>query len=139
MFLNEPGYSDEDQLYTIATLLQHGAHLYARNHQFRSGNHQTRGMSALAMLSILLRDFEGTDQWYEQAMERLGEHLDKEINPDGFQFERSVHYHMSDINNYFYVYQLAKTSNIEVDQAWEGKLRSLFTTLAKIAYPDRHW
>lgn len=137
LFLQEEEYSDSDQLYSIATLLQHGAHLYERNARFRSGNHQTRGMSALAMLAILLRDFEGTEQWLERAMLRLGEHLEQEINSDGFQFERSVHYHMSDINNYFYVYQLAKISNIEVDKAWEEKLRMLFTTLAKIAYPDK--
>ncbi len=137
MFLNESEYSDFDQLQTIATLLQHGQHLYERNDQFRSGNHQTKGMSALAVLSILFRDFQGTDKWYERAMLRLSEHLNKEINPDGFQFERSVHYHMSDINNYFYVYQLAKMNNIEVDKKWEEKLNTLFTTLTKIAYPDK--
>ncbi len=136
LFLNESEYSDADQLRTIATLLQHGQHLYERNAQFKSGNHQTRGVSALAMLAILLRDFEGTDLWLERAMQRLSEHLDKEINADGFQFERSVHYHMSDINNYFYVYQLAKTNGIKVDKAWEEKLKGLFTTLVKIAYPD---
>ncbi|MDF9799289.1 hypothetical protein OKW21_004552 [Catalinimonas alkaloidigena] len=137
MFLNEAEYSDEDQLLTIATLLQHGQHLYERNDQFHSGNHQTRGMSALAMLAILFRDFEGTALWLERAMLRLSEHLDKEINDDGFQFERSVHYHMSDINNYFYVYQLAKLNGIEIDKAWKEKLRGLFTTLVKVAYPDR--
>lgn len=137
MFLNEGEYSDQDQLMTIATLLQHGQHLYERNGQFSPGNHQTRGVSALAMLAILLRDFEGTNLWLERAMQRLGEHLDREINDDGFQFERSVHYHMSDINNYFYVYQLAKINSIEVDPAWEEKLRGLFATLVKIAYPDR--
>ena len=137
MFLNEEEYSDEDQLITIATLLQHGQHLYERNAAYKSGNHQTRGVSALAMLSILFRDFKGTDQWRERAMLRLGEHLDREINEDGFQFERSVHYHMSDINNFFYVYQLARLNSIEIDKEWEEKLRGLFTTLVKIAYPDR--
>lgn len=137
MFLGEEAYTDEDQLLTVATLLQHGAHLYAGNENFSPGNHQTRGMSALAMLAIIFRDFEGTDLWYERAMERLEEHLSKEINSDGFQFERSVHYHMSDIANYFYVYQLATISGIEVKPVWENKLKSLFTTLARIAYPDR--
>ncbi|MEO0901093.1 MAG: heparinase II/III family protein, partial [Bacteroidota bacterium] len=137
MILNEQEYSDDDQLTTIATLLQHGQHLYERNDRFRAGNHQTRGMSALAMLSILFRDFMGTDLWYERAMQRLGEHLDREINQDGFQFERSVHYHMSDISNYFYVYQLAKQNNIQLDEGWTLKLRGLFSTLAKIAYPDK--
>ncbi len=137
MFLNESEYSDEDQLRTIATLLQHGQHLYETNDVFVPGNHQTRGMSALAMLSILFRDFDGTDLWFERSMLRLSEHLEREINEDGFQFERSVHYHMSDINNYYYVYQLAKINGIEIDKAWEDKLRGLFTTLVKIAYPDR--
>ncbi len=137
MFLGQENYSDEDQLKTIATLLQHGAHLYERNQEFHSGNHQTRGLSALAMVSILLRDFEGTDKWYDLSMKLLEEHLSKEINDDGFQFERTVHYHISDIGNYYYVYQLAKTSNLEVSQFWEDKLKSLFTTLIKIAYPDR--
>lgn len=136
MILNEAEYSDTDQLVTIATLLQHGEHLFERNKEFRSGNHQTKGMSALALLAILLRDFEGTELWYERAMLRLGEHLNAEINPDGFQFERSIHYHMSDINNYYYVYQLAKINEIEVDKDWTEKLRNLFTTLVKVAYPD---
>lgn len=137
MFLNESEYSDQDQLTTIATLLQHGQHLFENNERFVPGNHQTRGVSALAMLAILFRDFEGTDAWMERSMNRLMEHLEKEVNDDGFQFERSVHYHMSDINNYYYVYQLAKLNAIPIDPAWEEKLRGLFTTLVKIAYPDR--
>ncbi len=137
MFLSQEGYSDEDQLKTIATLLQHGAHLFERNQKFKSGNHQTRGLSALAMVAILLRDFEGTDAWYNHSMKLLEEHLSKEINDDGFQFERTVHYHKSDIGNFYYVYQLAKTSKLEVNEFWENKLESLFTTLIKIAYPDK--
>lgn len=137
MFLGQSSYTDEDQLVTIATLLQHGAHLYAHNTKFVPGNHQTRGMSALAMLSILFRDFKGTDEWYQRSMKLLAEHLAEEVNEDGFQSERSVHYHISDIENYFYVYQLAKNSNIKVDPYWEDKLKSLFTTLTKIAYPDK--
>ena len=137
MFLNEESYTDEDQLTTIATLLQHGQHLYERNEKYKAGNHQTRGVSALAMLAILFSDFEGTDQWLERAMLRLGEHLEHEINDDGFQFERSVHYHMSDINNYFFVYQLAKQNDVKIEKAWEEKLMNLFSTLVMIAYPDR--
>lgn len=137
MFLGQDGYTDEDQLTTIATLLQHAASLYETNDEFVPGNHQTRGMSALAMLSILLRDFQDSDKWYERSMSLLQAHLDKEINDDDFQFERTVHYHISDIGNYYYVYQLAKISNMEVGQFWEDKLKGLFKTLIKIAYPDK--
>lgn len=137
MFIGEESYDDTEQLVTIATLLQHGSDLYENNSKFKAGNHQTRGMSALAMLSILFQDFKDADLWYERAMQRLKEHLDKEINSDGFQFERSVHYHISDIENYFYVYQLLKISDLKVDPVWEEKLKTLFVSLLKIAYPDK--
>ncbi|MGJ8548959.1 heparinase II/III family protein [Winogradskyella wichelsiae] len=137
LFLGESAYSDGDQLATIATLLQHAQHLYEHNKTFKSGNHQTRGLSALAMVSILLKDFKGADVWYSHAMRLLKEHLDKEINEDGFQFERTIHYHISDIGNYFYVYQLAKKNNLEIDKALGNALKSLFSTLVKIAFPDR--
>ncbi|QCE41640.1 heparinase II/III family protein [Psychroserpens sp. NJDZ02] len=137
LFLGQSGYSDAEQLVTIATFLQHAQHLYEHNKTFKSGNHQTRGLSALAMLSIVLRDFKGADEWYKHSMTLLGEHLDKEINDDGFQFERTIHYHMSDIGTYFYVYQLAKKSKLPINPVWENKLESLFTTLTKIAFPDK--
>ena len=137
MFLGQKEYTDKDQLTTIATLLQHGQNLYETNAKFQSGNHQTRGMSALAMIAILFRDFKGTDKWYERAMSLLEEHMLKEINEDGFQFERTVHYHISDIETYYYVYQLAKISKMDVKPFWKEKLKSLFTTLTKIAYPDK--
>ncbi len=137
LFLDEQAYSNADQLTTIATLLQHGQHLFEQNQKYKSGNHQTRGMSALAMLAILFQDFEGTDQWYKSAMNRLEKHLIQEINNDGFQFERSVHYHMSDINNYYYVYRLAKINKMKISATWENRLKLLFTTLVKIAYPDK--
>lgn len=137
LFLGTKAYSDENQLTTIATLLQHGEHLYQSNLEFVAGNHQTRGMSGLVMIAILLRDFKGTEVWYQHAMKLLEEHIDKEINTDGFQFERSVHYHMSDIGNYYYVYRLAQISHLEIPLLWQENVRKLFTTLTKIAYPDK--
>ena len=137
MFLGQKAYTDADQLATIATLLQHAQNLYETNPSFQPGNHQTRGMSALAMIAILFRDFKGADIWYNHAMSLLEEHMSKEINNDGFQFERTVHYHISDIETYFYVYQLAKISKMDVNPFWKEKLKSLFVTLTKIAYPDK--
>ena len=82
LFLGQSGYSDEEQLTTIATFLQHAQHLYEHNQEFVSGNHQTRGLCALAMLSILLRDFEGADLWYNHSMIYL---LLLKLNPPTLQ------------------------------------------------------
>lgn len=136
-FLGTDRYDWRDQLETIRTLLHTGAMLHERNRSFRYGNHQTRGAVALAMIAILLRDFAGTDAWYRDAMDILGEHLEKEVNPDGFQFERSVHYHIGDIFNFFQVLQLAQLNGMPVPEEWRRKLKSMFDAAVVLARPNR--
>ncbi len=136
-FLGSVQYGDRDQLDFVRTMLHIGASLHARNPSFRYGNHQTRGMVALAMIAILFREYAGTDAWYRDAVAILGEHLDKEVNPDGFQFERSIHYHVGDIYNYFRVLQLAQLNGVAVPEAWRSKLKAMFDSMVVLARPDR--
>lgn len=137
-FLASKHYSDEEQLLLIRTFLHHAAFLYRDNQQFKYGNHQTKGMTALAMIAMLFPEVEESKVWYAHAMKLLGEHLAKEINPDGFQFERTVHYHIGDIDNYFMVYQLAQRNNMPVDAAWSESLQRMFTALSAIAFPNKN-
>ncbi|MDA3816461.1 MAG: heparinase II/III family protein [Prolixibacteraceae bacterium] len=130
-------YSTSQQLEMIRTFLHTAAKLYHQSPKYREGNHQTRGMSALAMLAFLFPEIEGADLWKERALTRLEEHLEKEIYPDGFQFERSVHYHISDIENYFYPYQLAKLNGLELEPVWENRIKGLFDVLLKIEMPNK--
>jgi hypothetical protein len=136
--LASPEYSWQEQLVMIKTFLHTGASLYAHNPKYTEGNHQTRGMSALGMLAILFKDFKGTDQWWTRATNRLEEHLDKEVYSDGFQFERSVHYHIDDIDNYFYPYQLAKSNGVNLNPIWDQRLKAMFDVMAKIAMPTNY-
>lgn len=130
-------YSVDQQMEMIRTFLHTAAKLYHHNPKYKEGNHQTRGMSALAMLAFLFPEIKGADLWKERALAHLEEHLNKEIYPDGFQFERSVHYHISDIENYFYPYQLAKLNNIELNTIWEKSIKGLFDVILEIAMPNR--
>jgi len=136
-YLGSEDYDWQDQLETIRTLLHTAAMLYEGNTRFRYGNHQTRGVAALAMVSILLREFQGTDAWFDRAVDILGQHLEKEVNPDGFQFERSVHYHIGDIYNFFKVLQLAQLSDMQVPESWLRKLKAMFEAGVVLARPDR--
>ncbi|MGQ1784147.1 MULTISPECIES: heparinase II/III family protein [unclassified Saccharicrinis] len=130
-------YAANQQLEMIRTFLHTAAKLYHQCPEYTEGNHQTRGMSALAMLAFLFPEIEGADLWKQRALKRLEEHLEKEIYSDGFQFERSVHYHIDDIENYFYPYQLALLNNIELNPIWETRIKGLFDVLLKIALPNK--
>ncbi len=136
LFLSSKEYSFRDQIVLLKTFLQTGAQLNLRTKKFSFGNHHTKGLSSLFQISILFPEIKGTDQWLNHSVEQLQQHLQKEVNSDGFQFERSVHYHTGDIDNYFYVYQLARINKLKLPDEFISKLKSMFEALIKIAQPD---
>jgi hypothetical protein len=137
LFLADKSYDARAQLLLIRTLLHHGAMLQKETKKFRSGNHHTKGLTALFELAVIFADFRTADLWREQAIAGLTRHMQQEINPDGFQFERSVHYHIGDIDNYFRVSQLAQLNGIALPEDFTTRFRGMFTALAKLAQPNR--
>ena len=137
VYLSSPAYKAERQFLLIRTLMHHGAQLYERSKKMRYGNHHTRGLVALFEIAAIFPEFTSSEKWREHALSGLVWHLTHEVNADGFQFERSVHYHKGDIENYFRVFQLAKINNISLPEIYEQQFRKLFESLVKLAQPNR--
>ncbi|MCB0270504.1 MAG: heparinase II/III family protein [Calditrichaeota bacterium] len=137
MYLGSEIYGDTQQLQFLKTMLHHAAQLAQRTENFSYGNHHTRGLVALFEIAAVFPDFRDAAQWQQQAIAGLLAHLKKEINDDGFQFERSVHYHNGDIENYFRVYQLAKLNGIQLPDEYVTRFRKMFDALVNIAQPNR--
>ena len=137
-YLSTPEYSSEDQIETMRTLLHTAAQLAERGQKVRHGNHHTRGMVALFEIAATYREFAQADEWLKLAMDGLTWHLENEINPDGFQFERTIHYHQSDIENYLRVWQLAKRGKIELPEIFTIQFRKMFDALLALGQPDRN-
>ncbi len=136
-YLASDEYDWEAQFLLIKTFVHHAAQLQERTERYSAGNHHTKGLVVLFEIAVLFPEFNDSEVWQKQAIDGLMEHMDREINADGFQFERSVHYHKGDIENYFRVYQLAKINNIKLPESYEVKFRKLFEVLVLLARPDR--
>ncbi len=136
-YLNSPQFDMDDQLLLIRTFLHHGAQLQKRSERYRDGNHHTRGLVALFEIASFLREFHDSDKWLDQAIDGLTKHITREINSDGFQFERTVHYHKGDIENYFRVFQLARRGGIELPQKFLKQFRKMFDALVALGQPNR--
>ncbi len=130
-------FSSVQKFQFIKTFYYHAFELQKSTKKFRYGNHHTKGLMALALISMIFSEFNESSQWFKQAIELLTEHLRKEINEDGFQFERSIHYHIGDIDNYFYVYYMAKINGIQLPKEFESTLFKMFEALTKLAYPNK--
>lgn len=136
-YLASQKYSWEDQWLMIKTFLHHAAQLQKSTRKYSPGNHHTKGLVALFEIAAIFPEFTDSKAWREQAIKGLTEHLTLEVNSDGFQFERSVHYHIGDIENYLRTILLARRNNIELPQIFNQRVHQMFDALVKIAYPDK--
>jgi hypothetical protein len=136
-YLSSEEYDFEDQLLLIKTFLHHGAQLYKRTATNRYGNHHTKGLVALFEIATLFPEFVDLKEWKNQAIAGLVWHIENEINSDGFQFERSVHYHKGDIENYFRVYQLANINQVALSPSYIQQFRRMFDSLVQLAQPNK--
>ena len=136
LFLASNDYTWQDQLLLMRLLLWHGEVLFAQTQKLHPGNHQTRGLTALFELAALFPEFKPAARWRQHAINGLLWHIEHEVNTDGFQFERSEHYHKGDIENYLRVYQLARLNGIELPALFKNKFQSMFEALVKLALPD---
>ncbi len=57
-------------------------------------------MNGLAQIGILYPQLKQAGAWLEQALDFLGKELDRQIYPDGFQYELTTNYHVVVILNY---------------------------------------
>ena len=136
-YLSSPAFDRREQRLLIRTFLHHGAQLFKRTRKMQYGNHHTKGLVALFEIAALFPEFAVSKKWMEHAINGLVWHISHEVNSDGFQFERSVHYHNGDIDNYFRAYQLSLINKISLPSVYQQQFRKLFESLVKIAQPDR--
>ncbi|RMD48163.1 MAG: heparinase [Ignavibacteria bacterium] len=137
MLLSSETFSKEAQFRFLKSFYYHAQELYKQTKKFRYGNHHTKGVMALSLISILFPEFDTEKIWLKHSLEMLEMHLRKEVNEDGFQSERSVHYHMGDIYNYLYTYILAKKNKVELSGIFLESYYKMFECLTKIAYPNK--
>jgi len=136
-YLASQKYSWESQWLMIKTFLHHAAQLQKSTRKYSPGNHHTKGLVALFEIATVFPEVTDSKAWQEQAIKGLTEHLAREVNSDGFQFERSVHYHIGDIENYLRTILLARRNNIDLPQIFNQRVHQMFYALVKIAYPDK--
>ena len=137
LLLASPLYTADDQVLMLKLILLHGAKLADQSKSFNWGNHQLVGLVALYELSVMFPEFKAATVWHDQSLKLILQHLEKEIASDGFQAERSSHYHKLDVANYFLVLQLARLNGETLPPVFHERFRKMFQAMADIAMPNK--
>ena len=129
----------EERLVTILKLFdQHGRFILANNEfsYIATSNHYLSDVIGLFWMGTLMPELEQASTWRKLGLSEMLQEMDKQILPDGADFEASTGYHKFVTEMLLYSFILAKNNDISIEQKYLEKLRSMLQYLRKIMRPD---
>lgn len=132
-FYKSEAFTDDVLIDWYKSVWEHGERL-SRNHM--SGNWLIMEMNGLAQISILYPQFCQAQRWRQQAFSSLEEELERQIYPDGFQYELSTGYHDVVVNNYQRLIEVARAFDTPVPDSMLEKLAAACELDIKLMMPD---
>ena len=138
LFRSSP-HLTEERLGMLLTLFdQHGAHI-RRNLEFShvaTSNHYLSDVTGLLWLGIMLPELALAEEWRAWALKEMLRELDKQILPDGADYEGSTGYHCFVLELFLYSFLLCRTNGIPIEDKYWRKLQTMLEYLRAILRPD---
>ena len=138
VFRLSPELTEERLMMMLTTLEQHGAHI-RRNLEFSyiaTSNHYLSDVVGLLWLGIMLPELESARRWREFAFTEMLKEMDKQVLPDGADFEASTGYHRLVLELFLYSFILCRENNIEIEERYWHKLLRMIEYVRAILRPD---
>ncbi len=127
---------DADPLLTL--FQQHGNYI-RRNLEFSyiaTSNHYLSDVAGLVWLGVLLPELRDADSWLDFALAQLLREMDKQVLPDGADFESSTGYHRFVTELFLYSFLLCRINEIEIGPRYWAKLHSMLLYIRGYLRPD---
>jgi len=129
----------EERLRLLLTIFdQHGAHI-RRNLEFShvaTSNHYLSDITGLLWLAIMLPELNAAEEWRAWALKEMLREMDKQILPDGADYEGSTGYHCFVLELFLYSFLLCRSNGIPIEDKYWRKLHLLLEYLNAILRPD---
>jgi uncharacterized heparinase superfamily protein len=129
----------EERLLTLLTMFdQHGAHI-RRNLEFSyvaTSNHYLSDVAGLLWLAIMLPELSAAREWRAWALAEMLREMDKQILPDGIDYEGSTGYHCFVLELFLYSFILCRANDIPMAEKYWHTLQKMLVYLRSILRPD---
>jgi hypothetical protein len=138
LFRSSAELNEERLLTLLAMFEQHGAHI-RRNLEFShvtTSNHYLSDIAGLLWLGIMLPELAIAEEWRRWALNELLREMDKQILPDGADYEASTGYHCFLTELFLYSFLLCRTNAIPIEDKYWHKLKLMLEYLRAIQRPD---
>ena len=132
-FYQTPAFTDDILVDWAKSVCEHGRLLQEKH---KSGNWLIMEMNGLAQLSIFFPELKKSGEWLSFAFRIMEEELERQLYPDGFQYELSTNYHEVVLANYFRLIRVAQAYGISVPGTFLAALERALEVYVKLVQPD---
>jgi hypothetical protein len=138
LFRQSPQLTAESLSHLLALLDQHGT--YIRNNlefsYLATSNHYFSDVVGLLWLGIMLPELRYADEWREFGFREMLREIDKQISPDGSDFESSTGYHRFVLELILYSFLLCRQNEIQISENYWQTLRKMLEYVRCYMRPD---
>ena len=138
LFLRSPHMDEFALKEQLQMFDQHGAHIQ-RNLEFShiaTSNHYLCDVAGLLWLGVMLPELEAASEWREFGLRELLAEMNKQILPDGADWEASTGYHRLKAEVFLYSFVLGHLDGIDIEEKYWAKLRSMIEYMRAYLRPD---
>jgi hypothetical protein len=117
---------------------QHGRFIVDNNEfsYIATSNHYLSDVVGLFWIGTLMPELEHAREWRDLGLSELLKEMDKQVLPDGADFEASTGYHRFVTEMLLHTFDLAKKNEIAIPEKYSKKLMSMVDYLRAITRPD---
>ena len=138
LFLRAPQMNEAELAELLRMFDQHGAHI-RRNLEYShiaTSNHYLADVTGLLWLGVLLPELDSAREWRDFGLQELLSEMDKQLLPDGADYEASTGYHRLKLELFLYSFVLCHINAIDIDQKYWDKLRGMIEYVRAYLRPD---
>jgi Heparinase II/III N-terminus/Heparinase II/III-like protein len=138
LFLHAPQMNELGLKEFLKTIDQHGAHI-KRNLEFShiaTSNHYLADVVGLLWIGLMLPELEAAREWHEFGFRELLNEMDKQVLPDGADYEASTGYHRLKVELFLYSFVLCHLNSFDIEEKYWNKLRAMIEYMRAYMRPD---
>jgi len=127
-----------DTQFLLTLFQQHGNYI-RRNLEFSyiaTSNHYLSDVAGLLWLGVMVPELRDATRWRDFGFKELLREMDKQVLPDGADFESSSGYHRFVTELFLYSFLLCRENGIAIEQKYWTKLRAMLFYIRAYLRPD---
>lgn len=137
-FRKAPQLNADSLSFFLKLLQQHGNYI-GRNLEFSyiaTSNHYLSDVVGLLWIGLLLPELRSAREWRDFGLDQTLREMDKQVLPDGADFEASTGYHRFVTELLLYSFKLCRANNVEIEKRYWPRLDQMLSYIRAYLRPD---